>query len=235
MFSRKGFTFSLRVECASGVLQTQSVAQGRARVAFTARGRLPSIGGLHQSAGGAGARQRANAVEPDPAADDATRVRTASGLAGPPEQQPAADRGRGAGRGRRDLVGRVVLGVLVEPAVHGLVASAPEPAVQVHGVRQGVRVQARAAEPRAHAHGRETVRVLGVQEVLHARPPSQDARAAAHGREAVLVPALQPVLRAGGQPAPAPQDAHRRKLVPVRVLRRVLRDGRRAQGPQAPA
>lgn len=117
-----------------------------------------------------------------------------------------------------------------------LVAPTPaEPAVQVHRVRQGVRLQARAAEPRAHAHGRETVRVLGVQQMLHPGPPPEDARAAAHRREAVLVPALQPVLRAGGQLAPAPQDAHGRELVPVRVLRRVLRDGRRAQGPQAPA
>lgn len=81
-----------------------------------------------------------------------------------------------------------------------------------------LRLQARAAEPRAHSHRGEALRVRRVPQALHTRPPSQDAPAVAHRREAVQLPALPAPLRAGCQSSPPPSRAHRRATVRMRTL-----------------
>lgn len=93
-------------------------------------------------------------------------VRPTPRMAGPAEQQSTAGNRGGAGqqrrrrrRRRRDVVGGVFR-LVVQPAV--VVAPAPDAAVQVQLMRQRVRLQARAAEPRTHAHRRKAVRVFGV-------------------------------------------------------------------------
>lgn len=63
--------------------------------------------------------------------------------------------------------------------------STPRQAVHLQGLLPLLRLQARAPEPRTHAHWREALRVRRVPQALHARPPPQDAPPPAHWREAV--------------------------------------------------